>query len=117
MRKSRSFHFDTLMLNSHTNFSKNRLIMCGGRDSKIRKVDKSILTTSCSNAMKNCSSDECIKEYVSDAFDNRLYKFCDSNMDVMITPHKWGSFAHGLEYVKGVAANGKSYSCIAYCRS
>ena len=91
--------------------------MCGKRDSNVGKVDKSILTTSCSNAMKNCSSDNCIKDYVKDAFENRLYKFCNSGFNVMITPHNWGSFAYGLEYVRGLAANEKSYYCIAYCRS
>ena len=96
------------------NFSEERIIMCGEKSSN---VDKSILTTSCSNAMKNCSSAGCIRNYVKEAFENRLYKACDSKyMDIMITPHKWGSFAYGLEYVNGVAANGKKYDCIAYCR-
>ena len=94
--------------------------MCAETNSNVEKVDKSILTTSCSNAMKNCSSDDCIKDYVRDAFANRLYKACDSKyMDIMITPHEWGgyhdSYAYGLEYVKGVAANEKSYYCLAYC--
>ena len=98
-------------------FSEERFIMCAKKDSKDGKVDKSILATSCSNAMKNCSSDNCIREYVKDAFRNRLYKFCNSDFNVMITPHNWGSFAYGLEYVRGLAANEKSYYCIAYCRS
>ena len=89
--------------------------MCGERNSKVGKVDESILTTSCSNAMKNCSSAMCLKNYVRDAFDNRLYGFCDSNlMNIMITPHEWGSYTYGLEYVN-VVANEKSYTCIAYC--
>ena len=104
------------MSTSHKNFSENRIIMCAETNSNVEKVDKSILTTSCSNAMKNCSSDDCIRDYVNDAFTNRLYKACHSkHMGIMITPHYWGSFAYGLEYVKGVAANGKSYNCIAYC--
>ena len=103
------------MSNSHKNFREERIIMCGSKDGK---VDKSILTTSCSNAMKNCSSVGCIRDYVRDAFDSRLYKACDSTyMDIMITPHYSGWFAYGLEYVNGVAANGKTYDCIAYCRS
>ena len=97
-------------------FRGKRIIMCAERDSDAGKVDKSILTTSCTNAMKNCSSAECIKDYVTDAFNDRLYRFCDSNtMNVMITPHKWGSYASGLEYVN-VTDNEKSYACIAYCK-
>ena len=109
---------------NHKHFSRKRIIMCGKRNSKVEKVDKSILTTSCSNAMKKCSSarswiidmPRCIKDYVEDAFDDGRYKFCDSSyMNIMITPHHWGSYANGLEYVNGVAANEKSYACIAYC--
>ena len=69
--------------------------MCGERNSKVGKVDESILTTSCSNAMKNCSSAMCLKNYVRDAFDNRLYGFCDSNLMNIMNHNLWSPLTNG----------------------
>ena len=84
------------------------MILCGNKDGN--KVSYSTLSTSCSNAMRNCSSASCVSDYVWNAFNDRLYKFCSNSMNVLVTAHGWGSWAYGLEYYDGA-----EYYCIAYC--
>ena len=75
--------------------------MCGEHD-RSNKVNYSILATSCSNALENCSSATnsafCVRDYVVDAFHDRLYKFCPNEMNLLVTAGDWASYAYGLEY-------------------
>ena len=84
--------------------------MCGYPD-YYESVDESILSTSCSKAMQQCSSSSCVRNYVRDAFQDRLYKFCKSDrMNLLVTAGSWtySAYGHGSYY-------GNPYACIAYC--
>ena len=83
------------------------MIMCGIRESN--RVNKSILTTSCENAMASCSNVNCVRDYVRDNFNNRRYKFCPNRMNMLVTAGDWAKWAYGFEYVSG------KYDCMAYC--
>ena len=82
--------------------------MCANQDGN--KVNRSILSTACLNAYNRCTYASCMRDYIRDAYYDRLYKFCPHGMNLLVTPQNWASWAYGLEYVK----NG-DYYCIAYC--
>ena len=84
--------------------------MCGNEDGSGVAVDQSILYDSCIHASNQCSSAACIRDYVRDAFDDRVYKFCPHSKNIMVTAESWNSWAYGLKY-KYVPP----YNCIAYC--
>ena len=86
-----------------------RYVICGDQDGS-NKVNYSTLTTSCSNAMRKCSTAECIRAYVQGAFDERIYKFCPNQMNLMVTAKIWASSGYGIEH-----HSGDPYDCIAYC--
>ena len=84
--------------------------MCGYKDTS-HSVNKSTLSTSCTNAMKQCSSATCVRDYVRHAFEDRLYKFCSTNrMNLLVTSYSWAASAYGLGYHSDYP-----YDCIAYC--
>ena len=84
--------------------------MCGYKDVN-HPVDQSILSTSCSKAIDQCTSVSCVRDYVRDAFQDRLYKFCyNDRMNLMVTSGSWSYSAYGH-----ASYSGYPYTCIAYC--
>ena len=83
--------------------------MCGKHDSG-KSVDYYTLKTSCINALNQCSSASCVRDYVMNAHHEHLYKFCKNDMNLLITAGPWASTAYGLEYYSGYP-----YDCVAYC--
>ena len=85
-----------------------RYAMCGIDDHDI--VSESILSKSCTNAYNKCGpSVDCMRDYIRDAFEDRLYRFCPNRMNLIVTPQymAW----HG--WIKYAQAGG--YYCAAYC--
>lgn len=86
--------------------------MCGYKDEN-NSVNESILSTSCSNAMKQCHSAYCVEQYVKDAFYDRFYKFCPTtHMNLLVTDSSWAGNGYGIGYHSGYP-----YDCIAYCEN
>ena len=89
--------------------------MCGQRDWR-HHINSSILEDSCLHAEAKCgdSSPDCYVDYINDAFDERLFKFCRNDMNLMITPNDSASWSlvNGIDYFKL-----SNYWCIAYCMS
>ena len=88
-----------------------RYAMCGMYDGNGEKVNYSILSTACLNASNRCYSTGCMRDYIVDAFNDRLYKFCPHGMNLLVTRESWSSWAYGLEYTK---PDSETY-CVAYC--
>merc|ERR1712136_306084 len=89
--------------------SEKRYAQCGYHDGS-NQVNSSVLSTSCSNALRNCYSASCVRDYVKGAFDDRIYKFCPNNMNLLVTAESWASWAYGLAYYTS-----STYDCVAYC--
>ena len=92
-------------------FSGKRFIMCGRRDTN-NKIDSAIFKTSCSKAVESCGTATCAREYMKDAFKDRLYKFCGSDMNFIVTPHFWSAWAYSPSLAKHTSGG---YHCVAFC--
>ena len=82
--------------------------MCGPREGYIVVAD--LLSNACRKAMRNCSTADCVRDDVSNAFYGGYYKFCPNRMNLLVTSGWWAAWAYGEVYYTGIP-----FDCIAYC--
>ena len=79
-------------------------------------VESEPFIKACGDAFKKCSTADCVRDDVGNAFDTNWpigrYKFCPNQMTLMVTSKRenWAVSGFGVQYFSD-----NFFYCIAYC--